>query len=148
MTATVQITDRGRTAKIRNPWAVLLFTVITLGVYYVVWYYKINREMSDLGEQNQIDIGMSPGMSVIAITIGSILIIPPFVSIWGTGKRMQLAQRAGDVHGGSGLLWFVLHIIPVVSLFAPVYLQYELNKVWETRPEPMLGATPVAAAPA
>jgi hypothetical protein len=144
MAATVQITDRGRTAKVRNPWAVLLFTVITLGVYYLVWYYKINREMSDWGEQNHVDIGMSPGMSVLAVTLGGILIIPPFVSIWGTGKRMQLTQRAANVHGGSGLLWFVMHIIPIVSLFAPVYLQYQLNQAWETQPAAVFGA-PVAA---
>lgn len=145
MAATVQITDRGRTAKVRNPWAVLLFTVITLGIYYLVWYYKINREMSDWGEQNHVDIGMSPGMSVLAVTLGGILIIPPFVSIWGTGKRMQLTQRAANVHGGSGLLWFVMHIIPIVSLFAPVYLQYQLNQAWETQPAAVFGA-PVAAA--
>jgi hypothetical protein len=146
MATTIRITDRGRTAKIRNPWAVLLFTLITLGIYYLVWYYKINREMSDWGEQNKVDIGMSPGMSALAVTIGSILIIPPFVSIWGTGKRMQLAQRTADVHGGSGLLWFVLQIIPVVSLFAPVYLQYQLNQVWDTRPEPLIDSTWVAPA--
>jgi hypothetical protein len=145
MAAMVQITDRGRTAKVRNPWAVLLFTVITLGIYYLVWYYKINREMSDWGEQNHMDIGMSPGMSVLAVTLGGILIIPPFVSIWGTGKRMQLTQRAANVHGGSGLLWFVMHIIPIVSLFAPVYLQYQLNQAWETQPAAVFGA-PVAAA--
>jgi hypothetical protein len=145
MAATVQITDRGRTAKVRNPWAVLLFTVITLGIYYLVWYYKINREMSDWGEQNRVDIGMSPGMSVLAVTLGGLLIIPPFVSIWGTGKRMQLTQRAANVHGGSGLLWFVMHIIPIVSLFAPVYLQYQLNQAWETQPAAVFGA-PVAAA--
>jgi Kef-type K+ transport system membrane component KefB len=145
MAATVQITDRGRTAKVRNPWAVLLFTVITLGVYYLVWYYKINREMSDWGEQHRVDIGMSPGMSVLAVTLGAILIIPPFVSIWGTGKRMQLTQRAANVHGGSGLLWFVMHIIPMVSLFARVYLQYQLNQAWETQPAALFGA-PVAAA--
>lgn len=147
MAATVQITERGRTAKVRDPWAVFLFSVITIGIYYLVWYYKINREMSDWGEQNKMDIGMSPGMSVLAITIGAVLVIPPFVSIWGTGKRMQLTQRAAGVHGGSGLLWFVLHIIPIVSLFAPVYFQYQLNKAWETRPAPM--SAPVhAAAPA
>ena len=136
---TVQITDRGRTAKIRNPWAVALLSIITLGIYYLVWYYKINREMSAWGDQNKVDIGLSPGMSVLAVTIGALLVVPPFVSVWGTGKRMQLSQRCAGVHGGSGLLWFVLHIIPVVNLFAPVYLQHELNKVWDKRPELMIG---------
>jgi Domain of unknown function (DUF4234) len=143
---TVQITDRGQTAKIRNPWAVAGFTLITLGIYYLVWYFKVNREMADWGEQNKVDIGHSPGMSVIAITLGGFLIIPPFVSLWNTGKRMQLTQRAAGVHGGSGLLWFVLHIIPLVSLFAPTYLQFQLNKAWETRPELLVG--PVATASA
>jgi hypothetical protein len=146
MATLVQISDRGRTAKIRNPWAVILFSVITIGIYYLVWYYKINREMSDWGEQNKVDIGLSPGMSVLAVTIGAVLIVPPFVSIWGTGKRMRLAQRAANVHGGSGLLWFVLCIIPVVSLVAPVYLQHQLNKVWETRPQPVIGPGAAIAA--
>jgi hypothetical protein len=145
MATTVQITDRGRTATIRDPWLVALFTLITLGIYYLVWYFKVNREMADWGEQNNIDIGTSPGMSVIAITLGAILLVPPFVSIWGTGKRMQLTQRAADVQGGSGLLWFVLHMIPLVSLFAPTYLQIQLNKAWQTRPEPIIGSNPVMA---
>ena len=38
------------------------------------------------------------------------------------------------------------HLIPGVSLFAPVYLQYQLNKVWETQPEPMIGSGSLAPA--
>jgi Domain of unknown function (DUF4234) len=148
MATTVQITDRGKTAKVRNPWAVLLLTIVTIGIYYLVWYYKINREMSDWGTQNNVDIGTSPGMSLIAVTIGGFLIIPPFVSIWGTGKRMQLTQQAANVDGGSGLMWFVLHLIPIVNLFAPVYLQHELNKAWETRSAPAFGAGGFATASA
>ena len=106
----------------------------------------VTREMSDWGAQNRVDIGTSPGMSVIAITLGALLIIPPIVSVWATGKRMQLTQRAADVHGGSGLMWFVLHLIPIVSLFAPVYLQMQLNKAWETRPESTFGVPEAAPA--
>jgi hypothetical protein len=149
MATTVQITDRGQTAKIRNPWGVVGLSLVTLGIYYLVWYYKVNREMSDWGAQNRVDIGTSPGLSAIAVTIGVILIgIPPIVSIWGTGKRMQLTQRAADVHGGSGLLWFVLHLIPFVGLFAPFYLQGELNKAWATRPELIVGTPTSPALPA
>lgn len=148
MATTVQITDRGQTAKVRNPWAVLLFTLITLGIYYLVWYYKINREMADWGDQNKVDIGTSPGISLLAITLGAIIIVPPFVSIWCTGKRMELTQREAGVDDGSGLLWFVLHIIPLVSLLAPVYMQYELNRAWETLPQQAAGPEPAMAGPA
>ena len=34
------------------------------------------------------------------------------------------------VSGGSGPLFFVLHVIPIVSLFAPVYMQMQLNTAW------------------
>lgn len=104
--------------------------LITLGIYYVFWYYFINREMRDLGNSNGVDLGQSPGMSVLAVTLGAIIIIPPFVSIWNTGRRMEGAQRTTGVSGGSGPLFFVLHIVPIVSLFAPVYMQTELNKAW------------------
>jgi hypothetical protein len=29
--------------------------LITLGVYYFVWWYKINREARDFGENNRCD---------------------------------------------------------------------------------------------
>jgi hypothetical protein len=114
----------------RNPWAVIGLSLITLGIYYVFWWYFINREMRDLGNANNVDLGQSPGMSVLAITLGAFVIIPPFVSVWKTGRRMEGAQRTAGVSGGSGPLFFVLHIIPIVSLFAPVYMQTELNKAW------------------
>jgi hypothetical protein len=47
---TVQITDRGQNAKIRNPWAVAGLTWITRGIYQSVGYFKVNREMADWGE--------------------------------------------------------------------------------------------------
>lgn len=131
MADTVQITARGKQAKIRNPWAVGGLTLITLGIYYLFWYFYVNREMSDWGEEHKTDIGLSPGTSLVAITIGSFIIVPPYVSIFRTGKRMQLAQRVGGVHGGSALTFFFLSVIPIANLFSSVYLQSELNKVWE-----------------
>ncbi len=142
MAETVQITARGKRAKIRNPWGVLGLTLVTLGIYYLFWYFFVNREMSDWGEQHQTDIGLSPGTSLLAITIGGFVIIPPYVSIFHTGKRMQLAQRVGGVHGGSGLTFFFLSIIPIANFFAPVYLQSELNKVWERELHEQTGGTP------
>jgi len=130
----VVLNEHGATAKIRNPWLVLLFVVITLGIYYLFWYYFVNREMADYGEANGVDIGHSPGMSVVAITIGSFIIVPPFVSIFHTGKRMRLTRRVAGRPGGSAGLFFLLSIIPFVSLFAGAYLQSQLNGAWERLP--------------
>ena len=35
------------TVKNRNPFLVFLWSLVTLGIYYCVWYYKINRELRD-----------------------------------------------------------------------------------------------------
>ena len=128
------LSPRGATARLRNPWLVGLFNVITIGIYYLFWYFFVNREMSDYGEAHNTDIGMLPGMSIAAITIGGFIIIPPFVSVFHTGKRMQLSRRVAGISGSSGALFFLLSIIPIVNFFAPVYLQSELNAVWRTLP--------------
>jgi hypothetical protein len=132
MAESVQIAPGPGFAKMRNPWAVIGLSLITLGIYYVFWWYFINREMRDFGNANNVDLGQSPGVSVLAITLGAFVIVPPFVSVWKTGRRMEGTQRTAGVSGGSGPLFFVLHIIPIVSLFAPVYMQTELNKAWRT----------------
>jgi len=146
MAETVTIAPGGGTAKIRHPWGVLGLMIITIGIYYLFWWYFINREMRDLGRARNVDLGSSPGMSVVAITIGGIIIVPPFVSVWNTGRRMEGTQRAVGVSGGSGPLFFVMSIIPIVSLFSPVYMQGNLNDAWRA----MSGAiaAPATVAPA
>ena len=130
----VVLNEHGATAKIRNPWLVALFSLITIGIYYLFWYYFVNREMADYGEANEIDIGHSPGMSVVAITIGSLIIVPPFVSIFHTGTRMRITRRVAGRPGGSAGIFFLLSIIPIVNFFSPTYLQSELNGAWERLP--------------
>jgi hypothetical protein len=148
MAQSVQIAPGGGLAKMRNPWGVIGLSLITLGIYYVFWWYFINREMRDFGNANNVDLGQSPGTSVLAITLGAFVIVPPFVSVWNTGRRMEGTQRTAGVSGGSGPLFFVLHIIPIVSLFAPVYMQTELNKAWHAiRELPTGQASELSTAP-
>jgi hypothetical protein len=130
----VVLNEHGATAKIRNPWLVALFSLITIGIYHLFWYYFVNREMADYGEANKIDIGHSPGMSVVAITIGAVIIVPPFVSIFHTGTRMRITRRVAGRPGGSAGLFFLLSIIPIVNIFAGTYLQSQLNGAWERLP--------------
>jgi hypothetical protein len=148
MATEVQINDQGSTAKVRNPLAVPGLAIITLGIYYLVWYYKVNREMADWGKQNNVDIGDSPGTSLLAITLGALIIVPALMSIWGTGQRMERAQKAGGVDGGSGIIYFIMHFIPFVWIFTGSYLQSCLNNVWEAREAPAVSpdAVPVAQA--
>ncbi|MCP3822526.1 DUF4234 domain-containing protein [Streptomyces sp. A3M-1-3] len=110
-----------------SPVGTWLLTLVTLGIYWLFWYYKVNKQVK------QIDptIEVKPGMAVVAVTLGSFLIVPPFVSIVKTGSRIAQAQRAAgvtaDCSGGVGLvLAFVLGL-------TPLYYQSKLNTVWAPR---------------
>ena len=60
----------GRAGKTRNIWLVwLVWPLITLGIYHLVWYYKINREARDFDEK----IDVEPTLSLLAVAIGWIM---------------------------------------------------------------------------
>jgi hypothetical protein len=110
---------------------------ITLFVYAAFWWYFMNRELRDLGRaHNSQELGDSPGLSVLAVTLGALIIVPPFVSAYNTCKRIQAAQRlSGERDPLNGWIALVLYVIWVtgLSLFFPIafgYMQSELNKVW------------------
>jgi hypothetical protein len=132
MAEEVQIAGAGSQAKIRNPLGVIGLSLITLGIYFFFWWYFINREMRDLGRARGVDLGQNPGNSVLAVTLGALIIVPAIVSEWRTCGRIQSAEEAvGLENRASGPVIFILFI-----LIAPVglwYAQNELNKVWRAQ---------------
>jgi hypothetical protein len=116
--------------KIRNPFLVFIWSLVTLGIYYVVWYYKINRELRDA-----CGINVSPVLALLAVTVGWVIIVPPFVSWYRTFERIVQAQRqAGVTSEASPVLGFILYVIAVFFLpIEVIYAQDELNKVWRAR---------------
>jgi hypothetical protein len=130
MAEDIQIRGSGAQAKIRNPLGVVGLTFITLGIYFIFWWYFVNREMKDLGQARGRDLGQSPGNSVLAVTLGALIIVPAIVSEWRTAMRVQQAQETVGVQPTvSGPIIFILML-----LIGPVgiwYAQSELNKVWE-----------------
>jgi hypothetical protein len=139
----VQIAGTGSTAKVRNPLGVVGLSLITIGVYYVFWWYFINREMRDLGRARNTDLGQSPGNSVLALTLGALIIVPAIVTLWRTSGRIESSQEAvGIDRRVSGPIVFIL-----LLLIGPVgiwYAQSELNKVWTAQGTPP-GGLPEAA---
>src|SRR3954447_19728574 len=133
------IANTGERAKLRNPLGVVGLSIITIGIYYAFWWYFINREMRDLGRARNVDLGQSPGNSVLAVTLGWIIIVPGIVTLWRTSDRIQRTQEtAGVPNTVSGPIVFIL-----LFLIGPVgvwYAQNELNKAW--RAQATSGAAP------
>lgn len=132
MAEEIQLAGTGSWAKIRSPLAVVFFTIITLGIYMIFWWYFVNREMVDLGRAKGIpDMGEEPVWSVVAATVGALIIIPPFVTLWRTLRRIERAQN--HVLGSnnfSPILNFILALIPLVQFVVPFLMQSNLNQVW------------------
>jgi len=133
------ITLNGYQFKKRHPLGVWGLSLITAGIYYLVWYYKINREARDyLGDQD-----IRPGIALLAVLFGWILLlIPPFVSTYRTGQRIErMQQKAGvtdTISPGIGLVLFI------VSRLDMIYMQEHLNRIWKR----YLQAQPAVASPA
>ncbi len=132
MAEDVQIAGTSSTAKIRNPLGTVGLSIITIGIYYAFWWYFINREMRDLGRARNADLGQNPGQSVLALTLGALIVVPAIVTLWRTSARIENAQEAVAIDRRvSGPIVFIL-----LLLIAPVgiwYAQSELNKVWEAQ---------------
>ena len=128
MAEEVQIAGTNEVAKVRNPLAPALLPFVTLGIYGIVWYYKINKEMAEMGKaRGTEELGTSPGTSLLAVLVGWIIIVPPFLSFYNTWKRKQAAERLTGQEGMEPGLGFLLSIL--LSPVGYYLLQRDLNDV-------------------
>lgn len=116
--------------KRRHPWGVWALSLITFGIYGLVYWYKVNAELRDHSAAAGAPLGNDPLASVLAFFPGSLVVVPPFVSIVGTARRVrhcleQAEGRPSTVPSSplaviAGIFW---------SLHLP-YLQEHVNRIW------------------
>ena len=132
MAQEIQIAGAGTTAKTRNPIAVAVLAVVTLGIYLVCWWYFINRELADLGRaKGTTELGDSPAKSTLALFPGALLIVPAIWTTVTTFQRVQAAQRLNGQTQINGWLGAVLYIVISPVLYA--YMQSGLNGIWKAQ---------------
>ena len=64
----------GPVGKIRNPWAVIVFSIITIGIYTLYWTYQVFRELKEHTGQ-----GVGPVIALvieILINIVNLFLLP------------------------------------------------------------------------
>jgi hypothetical protein len=119
--------------KIRNPWAVIGLSIITLGIYGLYWQYATFKEMKGYSGQG---IGGPVGL-VIAIIFG---VINVFLMPAEVGAMYAADGQEKPVSGPTGL-WILL---PIVGAFIWLFkTQGALNRFWSAH-----GTAPAPAAPA
>jgi len=107
-------------------WLVLPF--ITLGIYHLVWYYKIHKEAQEFDRRQDL----SPAGSVLVMIFLGWTLIAPLISFYNTGKSVANAQRAAGLPATcSPLLSSLLLFVFGVNVW---YIQRQLNLVVDAYP--------------
>jgi mannose/fructose/N-acetylgalactosamine-specific phosphotransferase system component IIC len=132
------VTIEGQSYLKRNPLGVLGLSFITLGIYFLYWYYKINEEL----QRFEHDESISPTRSLMAMLFGWIVIVPPFIAMYNTAKHVQgVEQRLAIQPQLEPALTIVIMLF--VAIGNGIYIQEHLNRIWDRA----AGSRPVPGAP-
>jgi len=119
------VTIEGQQFMKRHPLGVLGLSIITIGIYFFVWYYKINDEV----RRFENDQTISPTRSLMAMIFGWLIIVPPFIAMYNTAKHVQeMEGRLGIQQTVEPALTIV--ILVLFSLGNGVYVQEHMNRAW------------------
>ena len=133
----MQIRQSQDRVKIRNPWAVALLPIVTLGIYHLVWWYRINRELRDYGQARGYDLGHNPTNSLLALFPGGLIVVPALITYWRGTKRVMGAARLAGQEPVNGWIAIILYLLLAPAYWA--YIQVSLNKVWLAEADPVEG---------
>jgi hypothetical protein len=133
----MQIRQSQDRVKIRSPWAAALLPIVTLGIYHLVWWYRINRELRDYGNAKGYDLGQNPTNSLLALFPGGLIVVPALITYWRGTKRAMGASRVAGQEPLNGWIAILLYLFIAPALWA--YIQVSLNKVWQAEADPVPG---------
>ncbi|WP_142242139.1 hypothetical protein [Mycolicibacterium sp.] len=101
------------------------------------WWYRINRELRDLNRRYPLcGNGPGPVSQTLMVTVGWLLILPPFIAIFRACAHTRRAQHRAGCRGSAMPPWAApfLVLCPPLLVF---HLQRELNKVWTAEGVPL-----------
>jgi Domain of unknown function (DUF4234) len=114
----------GLAMKARNPWLVwLVWPFITLGIYHLVWYFKIHKEMAEFDRRRAVPVA---GPMLVLLFL-SWTLIAPLISYYNCGNRIANTQRSAGLPPTCSPVVGLLLMLVFGS--GTVYYQYELNRV-------------------
>lgn len=136
----------------RIPLGVFALSAVTLGVYFVYWYYRVN----DDARRYLRDYDILPIRSVLALLVAGVVLAPALWMILGNGgerflvgiplavlwvvpaivsfrrtalRTGRVLAKAGVEGYAGGLTWFLLTVLPPVGAAS---VQASLNRGWRS----------------
>ncbi len=119
------VTIDGESFLRRNPLGVLGLSLITLGIYFLYWYFEVNDEL----RRFERDETISPLRSLFAVLFGWIVIVPPFIAFYNTAKHVQAIERRRTIQPQLEPA-LVIVIMLLLAVANGIYVQEHLNRIW------------------
>lgn len=110
--------------QLRSPAAVILLTIFTLGIYGLVWNYKVGNEIKNYSGQGLGGILWL----VIAIVVGPVMW---FVAPSEVGNHLYKKDGQEPPVSGKTGFWMLLPLVGFIVWV--VKIQGALNRFWESK---------------
>lgn len=111
----------------RQPGLLVLWYVLTLGIYRRVWLYKVNKELD-----GHAALGINHRLNVVLLVLP---VIGPSIVTYQTARRLNddLHTTQGLRYGPSWLLWLATFAVPIAGNgFFIAWSQDRLNRYWDS----------------
>ena len=119
---------RGGLGKLRSFGVGFVLTIVTVGFYFYFWYWFVNDELKDVGAANDDPnlASSSPATSLLAVTLGALVVIPAWLSYYNYGQRIRRAEAAVGVpeHERINPVVAFLLLVPGGLLIIPAIVHY------------------------
>lgn len=136
----------------RNPIAVLVLFIVTLGIYPIVWFNRTNREMLEITKRDwgigmwtallagsfvavlgsnvvlRLDPGIGPLTAFVVCALAYLVI--SVLAFYKMADHVYRAHLGEGVPGMGVVPMFLLMLLPIVSLVGVPMVQAQMNKLW------------------
>jgi hypothetical protein len=108
----------------RNPLLVLVLSIVTCGIYQIVWSYLVSEEINRAAGEKKID-------PIIFFLLGIICFPLIFIGWYKIDEALfELNNRAGLPANKNFVTWLLLCLLGVGGLFMIYQVQEQLNVLW------------------
>jgi hypothetical protein len=136
----MSIDSQATTPEVRSVARVIVYSILTLGIYSVFHWYYVNRDLAEYGRvHGTSELGTNPRNSVLAVMPGILVVVPAIWTAITTFKRVQAAQRLAGKQPIEG--WIGVALLLLMWPAYSGYIQSGLNSISRE-----VGIEPVAQA--
>ncbi len=125
-----EIDIRGATVTTKNPWALWILTFITLGIWGIVWWYRMNRELRDVSRAYDEHFWMPPAVSTVLMALWPLAWLPAVATCVISSIRARSVQKG--LGAEDRLVNPLIATLLLFVVFSHVwYIQRALNATWD-----------------